>query len=75
VAVVTILRVNESKENRFSRLRFLDGLASLIGDYVPTSRQRAAEKVAELLSEKLTELENRVDAEAIDKEDFAPSAS
>jgi hypothetical protein len=46
-------------------------LASLIGDYVPTSTQRSIEKTMELLGEKLTSLEGRIDVEAVNKEDFS----
>lgn len=46
-------------------------LASLIGDYVPTSRQRAIEKAAELLTEKIANIEGRIDTKAIDLEGFA----
>jgi hypothetical protein len=46
-------------------------LASLIGDYVPTSRQRSLEKAVNLFSEKVADIEDRINTEAIDKEDFA----
>jgi len=40
-------------------------LASLIGDYVPTSTERSIEKALKLLAEKLTVLEGRIDVEAV----------
>ncbi len=46
-------------------------IASLIGDYVPTSTQRSIEKAVKLLGEKLASLEGRIDVEAVNKEDFA----
>jgi hypothetical protein len=46
-------------------------LASLIGDYVPTSTQRAVEKTVELLGEQLSSLEGRIDVEQVDKEEFS----
>jgi hypothetical protein len=46
-------------------------IASLIGDYVPTSTQRAAERTIELLAEKLTAMEGRIDVEQVNKEEFA----
>ncbi len=46
-------------------------LASLIGDYVPTSTQRAIEKMVDLLSEKLASLEGRIDIEQVNKEEFS----
>lgn len=46
-------------------------VASLLGDYVPTSRQRAVEKVAELLTEKILDIERRIDVQSIDQERFA----
>lgn len=46
-------------------------LASLIGDYVPTSTQRGLEDAARQLAARLRDLENRIDPEAVDKEEFA----
>jgi len=46
-------------------------IASLISDYVPNSRQKALEKAVELLIQKVADIESRIDAEAINKEDFA----
>jgi hypothetical protein len=46
-------------------------VASLISDYVPTSTQRAVEKTLRLLGEKLSSLEERIDIEQVDKEEFS----
>jgi len=46
-------------------------LASLIGDYVPTSRQRAMRKGLELLRDKVDDIKERVDEQLVNKEDFA----
>lgn len=46
-------------------------IASLLGDYVPSSRQRATEKAAEMLAEKMADIEERIDSKAIDQEQFA----
>jgi hypothetical protein len=46
-------------------------LASLIGDYVPTSQQKALETATGLFREKLEELQDRVQCEAVNREDFA----
>jgi hypothetical protein len=46
-------------------------LASLIGDYVPMSRQRALEKAVDLFSAKVVEIGNRIKPDAVNKEDFA----
>jgi hypothetical protein len=46
-------------------------LASLVGDYVPTSTQQSMVKTTELLREKLTRQEDRIDINAVIKEDFA----
>jgi hypothetical protein len=46
-------------------------IASLIGDYVPSSTQRAIERTTELLGEKLEALQGRIDVEAVNKEDFS----
>src|SRR6266566_1148850 len=48
-----------------------DPIASLIGDYIPTSTQRSIEQAIEELRRQLSELENRVDPEAVDREQFA----
>jgi hypothetical protein len=46
-------------------------LANLIGDYVPNSTQRAAVRTMELLAEKLSSLEDRIDVQQVDKEEFS----
>jgi hypothetical protein len=46
-------------------------IASLIDDYVPLSTQRSIESTTELLGQKLTSLEGRIDAEAVDKDEFS----
>jgi hypothetical protein len=46
-------------------------VASLIGDYVPSSTQRATERAMKLLGEKLASLEGRIDVDAVNKEEFS----
>ncbi len=46
-------------------------LASLIGDYVPLSTQRSIEKSILLLREQLEKLQDRVDLETVNKDEFA----
>jgi hypothetical protein len=46
-------------------------LASLLGDYVPTSTQRNIQKAVDSLESQLTELADRIDADAVDKEEFS----
>lgn len=46
-------------------------VSSLIGDYAPTSRQRSLDDTVRRFSEKVADIENRVDTEAINKDDFA----
>ncbi len=46
-------------------------LASLLGDYVPTHTERSIEKAIELLGKRLEELEQRIDLEALNKDDLA----
>ena len=46
-------------------------IASVIGDYVPLSTQRSAERAMELLGEKLATLEGRIDVDAVDKDEFS----
>jgi hypothetical protein len=46
-------------------------LASLIGDFVPSSRQRVLEKAADLLAERIDGIGSRIENETIDREDFA----
>ena len=46
-------------------------IASLIGDYVPTSTQAVIERSTELLAQKLDALKDRIDVEAVNKDDFS----
>jgi len=46
-------------------------IASLTSDYVPLSTQKSIERATELLRSHLTRLEERLDAEAVDKDEFA----
>ena len=46
-------------------------IASLISDYVPSSRQQAMEKAVEYFKKKLADIEDRISADALNKEDFA----
>jgi len=46
-------------------------IASLIGDYVPSATQRSIEIATEILKQKLTQLEDRIDPETVNKEEFA----
>lgn len=46
-------------------------IASLIGDYLPTSTQAAIERSTELLAQKLDALIDRIDVEALNKDDFS----
>jgi hypothetical protein len=46
-------------------------IASLIGDYVPTSTQAVIERSTELLAQKLDALKDRIDLEAVNKDDFS----
>ncbi len=46
-------------------------IASLIGDYIPTSTQKRTEEIIKLLAERLQELGNRLDADAVNKEEFS----
>ena len=48
-------------------------IASLIGDYVPTSTERAKQRAFQMLKERLEVLESegRIDPDAVDKEEFA----
>jgi hypothetical protein len=43
----------------------------LIGDYVPTSTQITIERSTELLAQKLDALKDRIDVEAVNKEEFS----
>jgi len=46
-------------------------IASLIGDYVPTSTQAAIDRSTELLAQKLDALKDRIDIDAVNKDDFS----
>ena len=46
-------------------------IASLIGDYVPSATQRSIETAIEMLKQKLKQLADRIDADAVNKEEFA----
>jgi hypothetical protein len=46
-------------------------LASLIGDCMARFQHEAMKKAAEFLRQKVAELENRIDTEAVNKDDFA----
>ena len=46
-------------------------IASLISDYVPTHTQNAIERTLVLLGERLGQLEGRIDADAVQKDEFA----
>lgn len=46
-------------------------IASLIGDYIPTATQRSIDMAITLLKRRLEELKNRIDAEAVNKDEFA----
>lgn len=46
-------------------------IASLIGDYVPSSTQVAIERATKILGEKVDELQERLDVDAVNKHDFS----
>jgi hypothetical protein len=46
-------------------------IASLIGDYVPKSGQKAVERAIGMFAERVRQLESRMDPDAIDKDEFA----
>ena len=46
-------------------------IASLVGDYIPTATQKSIDRALELLRNRLEELGDRIDVEAINKDDFA----
>ncbi len=46
-------------------------IASLIDDYVPTSTQRAQERMLALLQEKVSSLASRIDTNLVDREEFS----
>lgn len=53
-------------------LPFLGGaIASLIGDYIPTATQRTIEETLKQVSERVNELGDRVDANSVDRDEFA----
>lgn len=46
-------------------------LASLVGDYIPTATQRSIEEALKNLEKKITVLQDRVDIENINKDEFS----
>lgn len=46
-------------------------IASLVGDYIPLSTQKSIERSGELLAKRLADLEDRIDADAVNKDEFA----
>ena len=46
-------------------------IASLVGDYIPTATQKSIDRALELLRNRLEEFGDRIDVEAINKDDFA----
>lgn len=55
-----------------SAIPYIGGtIASLIGDYVPSATQRSIESTLEILKQKLEELADRIDADAVNKDEFA----
>ena len=50
---------------------FGGAIANLIGDYVPSSTEKSIEKALNLLNERLRRLGERLDPEAVDKDEFA----
>ena len=46
-------------------------LASLLGDYLPIHSEKSLERAMELLRERLEELDQRIDLEAVNKDDLA----
>ena len=46
-------------------------IASLVGDYIPTATQKSRDRAIELLAQRIEELVDRIDVEAVDKDDFA----
>ena len=46
-------------------------IVSLINDYVPTARQKSLEEAFRLLKHKLESIEDRIDVEAVKKDEFA----
>ncbi|MCK4827814.1 hypothetical protein KA005_69440 [bacterium] len=55
-----------------SAVPFVGGsIASLIGDYVPSATQRSIEIAIEILKQKVEQLSDRIDPDAVNKEEFA----
>ncbi len=55
-----------------SAIPYIGGsIASLIGDYVPSATQRSIETAIEMLKQKLEQLAERIDADAVNKDEFA----
>jgi hypothetical protein len=50
---------------------FGGAVASLIGDYIPSYREKTTEKAMGFLNEQLTLLEDRIDVEAVNKDEFS----
>jgi len=46
-------------------------IASLIGDYIPTATEKAVKKSIEILSNRIEELGDRIDAECVNKDEFS----
>lgn len=46
-------------------------MASLVGDYIPTATQKSMERALEFLRIRLEELGDRIDIEAVNRDDFA----
>ena len=46
-------------------------IASLVGDYIPSSTERSIDRALELLRNRLEELGDRIDVGAVNKDDFA----
>lgn len=46
-------------------------IASLIGDYVPSATQRSIETAIEILNQKVEQLGDRIDPDAVNKDEFA----
>lgn len=46
-------------------------IASLIGDYIPTATQQTIEKTLKVVSERVEALGNRIDPNAVNKDEFA----
>ncbi|MCY3829855.1 MAG: hypothetical protein OXF89_12030 [Rhodospirillaceae bacterium] len=46
-------------------------LASLVSDYIPTATEKSRARATELLRKRLNELGERIDVEAVDKDEFA----